>query len=100
MEHFCLKMRKRTLLSAREARPSAKPYHNSLVGAMSLQTVTLESLSQAARKTNEIPPRVSVYDVIAIAKSRVGTLIQKGINIEQGSNPNAKRHENRSRKQP
>ena len=36
---------------------------------MSLQTVTLESLSQAARKTNEIPPRVSVYDVIAAAKN-------------------------------
>jgi len=62
-------MHKRWLLSAREARSFAKPYHNSLVGAMSLQTVTLESLSQAARKTNEVPPRVSVYDVIATAKS-------------------------------
>ncbi len=62
-------MHKRLLFSAREARSFAKPYRNSLVGAMSLQMVTLESLSQDARRTNETPPRVSVYDVIATAKN-------------------------------
>jgi hypothetical protein len=35
---------------------------------MSEQTITLEILSQVARRTTETPPRVSVYDVIAAAK--------------------------------
>ena len=64
-------------ISAREARSFAKPHRNSLVDAMSLQTVTLESLSQAARKTNEAPPRVSVYDVIAIARNCDGKVAEQ-----------------------
>lgn len=35
---------------------------------MSGQMVTLESLSRVARRTNEKPPRISVYDVIAATK--------------------------------
>ena len=61
-------MHKQQQHSARGARSFAKPYHTALVVPMSLQPVTLENLTQAARRTNEIPPRVSIYDVIAAAK--------------------------------
>ena len=32
--------------------------------------LTLEGLQQKARKTNEVPPRVAIYDTIAVAKGK------------------------------
>jgi hypothetical protein len=44
------------------------------IAAMSEQMITFESLTQDARKTQEVPPRVSVYDVIAAAKGCDGNV--------------------------
>ncbi len=43
------------------------------VAAMAEQTITLQSLSRAARQTTETPPRIAVYDVIAAAKGCAGS---------------------------
>ena len=38
------------------------------IAASDVAMVTVEGLQQNARKTTEIPPRVAVYDVIAMVK--------------------------------